>query len=104
MAFTEREITAAYSATKSLGSPIGRADTDARKLTIEQAKALGNWVDWQTCSLFEDNKGNSFPLQAVLDIWHASIVYEDFQSWLSEDEKAARAAYSKICRKHHLKY
>lgn len=104
MAFTETEINQAYAATKSLGSPIGRDDTDARKLTIEQAKALGNWCDWQSCSTFEDKDGNPFPLQAVLDLWHASVVYEDFESWFSEEPKAARKAYVAICKRHKIRH
>jgi hypothetical protein len=101
---TETEISAAYAATTSLGSPITRADTDARNLTIEKTKALTDWADWQACSTFEDRDGNSFPLQAVLDIWHASIVYETFDSWFSEEPKAARKAYIAVCRKHGIKH
>jgi hypothetical protein len=104
MAFTETDLNSAYSATKSLGSPIGRNDTDAGKLTLEQAAALTNWVDWQTCSTFEDKNGKSFPIQAVLDLWHASIVYEDFESWFSEEPKNARKAYAAICCKHKIQH
>jgi hypothetical protein len=101
---TETEITAAYAATASLGSPIRRKDTDAGKLNIEQVKALTNWMDWQSCSTFEDRAGNPFPIQAVLDLWHASIVYEDFESWFEEEPKAARKAYVAVCRKHRIKH
>ena len=97
------EITRAYEAAKSLGSPIGRGDTDARKLTIEQAKALTNWCDCQSCSTFEDRDGNGFPLQAILDLWHKSIVYDTFELWYSEEQEAARRAYIAICRRHKIK-
>ena len=104
MTFTDTEITRAYAATKSLGSPIGRTDTDARKLTLDQIKAIGHWCDAQTCSTFEDKHGNQFPLQAVLDLWHASIVWESFEAWFEDDPKAAKRAYVAICKKHGIKH
>ena len=98
------EIDRAYAATKSLGSPIERADTDAAKLTIEKVEALVNWAGWQRCSTFEDKAGNPFPIQAILDLWHASIVYETFECWWEEDQKAARKAYVAICRRHGIRH
>lgn len=79
-------------------------DIDARLLTIEQAGILTNWCGWQHNSTFEDMDGNSWPLQAVLDAYHESIVYETFESWYSEEPRKARKAYIAICRKHKLKY
>lgn len=104
MTFTANEIDLAYSATTSLGSPITRTDTDAAKLTIEKAQALCNWAGWQRCSTFEDKNGNPFPLQAILDIWHASIVYETFECWFEEDSRAALKAYKAVCRKHKIQH
>lgn len=43
MSFTTTEINAAYVATKSLGSPIGRNDTDAGKLTIVAAQTTARY-------------------------------------------------------------
>lgn len=82
--------------------PIKITDTKAAKLTLEQVAVLVNWADWQNCSTFEDKDGNSFPLQAILDLFHASIVYDTFDSWHEEEPKAARKAYIAICRKHKI--
>ena len=101
---TQGEIDRAYAATKALGSPIAAIDTDASRLTIEQVKALCTWADFQRCSTFEDKDGNAFPLQAVLDIWHASIIYETFECWFEDDRRAALRAYKAICRKHKIKH
>lgn len=101
---TTTETDRAYAATASLGSPIGRADIDVSNLTIEKAKALCTWADWQSCSTFEDKNGNPFPLQAVLDLWHASIIYDTFESWFEEDRVAALKAYKSVCRKHKIKH
>lgn len=98
--FTAAELAAAYRAVDAIGPKA----TDARLLTIEQAGVLTNWVDWQTCSTFEDKDGNPFPLQAVLEIYHASIVYDTFESWHEEHPGAARKAYIAICRKHKIKH
>lgn len=104
MTFTATEIDHAYAATTRMGSPLGRGDTDARKLTLEQVKAISNWADCQYCSTFEDKDGNQFPLQAVLDIWHASIVYETFDCWYEESPKEARKAYVSICKRHGINH
>lgn len=101
---TTTEIDLAYAATKALGSPITRQDTDAGALTVEKVKALCDWVDYQSCSTFEDKAGNSFPLQAVLDLWHASVVWDTFDTWFAEEPKPARKAYVAICRKHKIKH
>ena len=99
-AHTEAERAASYRAVDA----IQKKDTDARRLTIEQASILQNWCDWQHCSTFEDKDGNGFPLQAILDLYHASIVYETFESWHEEEPKAARRAYIAVCRKHGIKH
>lgn len=97
---SESERAAAYRALDA----IKETDTDTRSLTIAQAQILCNWCDWQACSTFEDRDGNQFPLQAILDLYHASIVYETFDSWHEEEPKAARKAYIAICRKHGIKH
>lgn len=97
-AHSAAERAAAY---RALG-PIKPTDTDARLLTIAQAEVLSNWCGWMHVSTTEDNDGNSWPLQAVLDLYHASIVYETFDSWFEEEPKAARKAYVAICRKHKI--
>lgn len=79
-------------------------DTDARLLSIRQAEVLSNWCGWMAASTCEDKDGNPFPLQAILDLYHASIVYETFDSWHEEERKAARKAYVAICRKHKIKH
>lgn len=79
---------------------IKASDTDARRLTLEQAEVLANWCGWQHCSTVEDKNGNPWPLQAILDLYHASIVYETFESWYEEQPKEARRVYNAICRKH----
>lgn len=104
MTTIQTEIDLAYAATASLGSPIGRSDTDASKLSIEKAQALCTWAGWQRCSTFEDKDGNPFPLQAILDLWHASIVYDTFESWFEEERSAALKAYKAVCRKHKIKH
>ena len=98
------EISRAYGAVKKMGSPLGHGDTDARKLTVEQAKALTNWCDCQSCSTFEDRDGNGFPLQAVLDLWHKSIIYDTFESWHEDYPQQARTAYIAVCRRHKIKH
>ena len=97
---TKAERAAAYWA----ADPIKATDTDTRLLTIEQADVLSNWCGWQATSTFEDQKGNPFPLQAILDLYHASIVYQTFDSWHEEEPKAARRAYVAVCRKHKIKH
>lgn len=100
----QTETDRAYAATKSLGSSIERSDTDASKLTIEKVKELCTWVDWQRCSTFEDRGGKPFPVQAVLDLWHASIIYDTFESWFEEERAPALKAYKAVCRKHKIKH
>ncbi len=97
-AHTEAERAASYRAVDA----IKPTDTDARLITIEQAEVLSNWCGWMACSTCEDKNGNPFPLQAILDLYHASIVYETFDSWYEEEPKAARKAYIAICRKHKI--
>ncbi len=53
---------------------------------------------------FRGSEWQPFPLQAVLDLWHASVVYEDFESWFSEEPKAARKAYVAICKRHKIRH
>lgn len=97
---TEAERASSYLAFDNIKAK----DTDARLLTIEQAEILSNWCGWQHCATFEDRNGSPFPLQAILDLYHASIVYETFESWYEDEPKPARKAYVAICRKHKIKH
>lgn len=65
-------------------------DTDANALTMEQVKALANWADCQTASLFD-----AMPLQFVLTVYHGSSDYETFESWLEEEPRKAAGFYNR---------
>jgi hypothetical protein len=95
----QAERDAAYRAVDAIKA----ADTDARLLTLEQAEVLVNWCGWHhCCSTFEDRNGKPFPLQVILDLYHASIVYATFDGWFVERRTEATKAYKAICRKHHI--
>lgn len=96
----QAERAAAYRALDA----IKHTDTEARLLTIEQAEVIVNWCGWQACSTFEDKDGAPFHLQAILDLYHASIVYETFDSWHEEQPRMARRAYVAICRKYNIRH
>lgn len=83
---------------------IKEKDVDARLLTIEQTQVLVNWCNWQAVSTMEDRDGKPFPLQAILDLYHASIVWETFDSWHEEEPRIARKAYVAVCRKHGIRH
>lgn len=100
--FTKNQTNKAYAATKELGNPIARKSKNAGKLTLEQVNALEAWVSCQASATFEDLNGRGFPLQAILDLWHASIVYETLEDWFEADERGALDAYLRICKKHRL--
>ena len=83
---------------------IQRKHTDARGLTLGQVEVLVNWCGGQATSTFEDRAGEPFPLQAILDLYHASVGYETFDSWQSERPRAARRVYDEVCRQYGIKH
>lgn len=77
-------------------------DTVASKLTREQAEVLMNWCDWQLEAWFEDSKGKELHLQCILDLFHASIVWESLDAWAQEERYSAKT-YASILRKNGFK-
>ena len=72
------------------GCVIQAEDTDAAKLTIEQADSLV-WFYW----VHDKPLSHGVPLQELLNLWHASIEWCSFQGWLEEKPEEAAAAYNR---------
>lgn len=90
-----RERLRAYRAAKDLGFKINDPmDNDVRKLSPEQGGALACWAEGEQLLNLE-----GITMQDLLDLYHASIVYDCFSSYVEEEEKAALKCLAVIKRR-----
>lgn len=59
-------------------------------MSYEDMQTLIRWCDWQDGSLWED-----MTLQEILNVYRVSAEWEDWQSWSTEDWKAAYKAWNR---------
>lgn len=67
----------------------------AQHMTRDELNMLYHWCYGQTCALFDYVK-----VQGILNVYHASRAWEDFQSWQSEEPRKAELAYRRCIRGH----
>ena len=65
--------------------------TDARNLTKDDLESLFHWTGRQYDHFFED-----VPVQEILDVYHASKKFRDFQDWFERAPAEAGLTYNKI--------
>lgn len=71
--------------------------TDASKLSLDDARTLVAFADWEPYGLTSD-----LTMQGVLDLYHASSEYISLGAWLQEGDDA-EAHYDIICNNDMLR-